>query len=374
MIVFECIPVFYIFFLFLFFLSDLSKKIKKYFFSLKKCFMEYAFINFILLFIILLIILIVFVFILKYYFCIKSYVDDILHKTDSIIPSLASTDHEDIIYPDKFPNLNNSNNYSNELSLFLTNTIRSAYHISKHKNKLYPNYVNYIRPIGNNGHLVKIIDNKHKYNTYILSYRGTITARDLLTDLDSVQVKFEGINHKLTKLGIMTHRGFTDYWTESTDDITKLIDDKIIKKHDKLIICGHSLGCASASMTALSLASYGSYFNSVDIILYMFAPPRVGNHTFIENINYYIPDNWAIVNSSDLVTELPPVTLPTIGNNWLYDNWKNRIQLDIQLGSIILNHKLNTYMCGLDEDIECPNEPVWQYDKIKIFNSITTII
>ena len=122
-----------------------------------------------------------------------------------------------------------------------------------------------------------------------------------MTDLDSVQVKFEGINHKLTKLGIMTHRGFTDYWTESTDDITKLIDDKIIKKHDKLIICGHSLGCASASMTALSLASYGSYFNSVDIILYMFAPPRVGNHTFIENINYYIPDNWAIVNSSYLV-------------------------------------------------------------------------
>ncbi len=337
--------------------------------------MEYAFINFVLLFIILLIIIIVFIFILKYYFCIRNYIDDILHKTDLILPSLEPTDDEDIIYPEKCPSIHEHNRYSNELALFLSNTIRSAYHISKNKKSSYPKYIKYIRNIGKNGHLIKIISKYSDNNTYILSYRGTISARDLLADLDSVQVKFEGLNYKLTKSGILTHRGFTDYWTESNEDLIKLINDKIIKKHDKLIICGHSLGCASASMTALSLASYGSYFNSVDMKLYMLAPPRVGNHIFIENINYYMPDNWAIINSSDFVTELPPVTLPTIGNNWLYDNWKNRIQIDIQLGSIISNHKLNTYMCGLDKTIECSTEPIWEYDKIKIFDSfITTTI
>ena len=100
----------------------------------------------------------------------------------------------------------------------------------------------------------------------------------------------------------------------------------------------------------------------------MFAPPRLGNYDFIKEMDHHVSDNWAIINSSDIIPELPPVTLPTIGNNWIYDNWSNKILIDIQYGSIILNHKLSTYICGfnIDDDI-CPHElPKWNRDYIKL--------
>nr|QBK90165.1 MAG: class 3 lipase [Pithovirus LCPAC102] len=335
--------------------------------------MHYSFINFVLLVIIILIIIVILSCIFKQYIIIKGYVNDILDRTKSLIPSIVSIDDDEIIYPDMIPecmNINMLHNvFSKELSIFLSNTIKSSYNISIKQDSYNPDYIEYIKSIGNNGHLIKLINNESSYHTYnsnnhktsniyILSYRGTISNNDLLTDLDSVQIPFIGINNKFNKLGALAHRGFTEYWTEHKQDINNIIDSKLILPNDTLIITGHSLGCSSAAMTALALGS-SSYFRNIKIKLYMFAPPRVGNHIFMEELEHYVPDNWAIINKSDLITELPPVTLPTIGNNWLYDNWKNRIIIDIQLGSILLNHKMSTYICGLDDMHECAVTPIW---------------
>lgn len=316
--------------------------------------MKYSCVNSILLIIILIIIIFVFLIIYQYYVCIKGYVNDILDRTKSFIPPIVSVDEYEISYPTYLPYFEmDDKGFNNQLAVFLAHTIQSAYHKSKKLDPGYPEYVEYIKRIGKNGHLIKI------NQTYVLSYRGTISTNDLLTDLDSVQISFLGINDAFRNSGLMTHRGFTEYWNDSIDEIKSLKSEI----DNELIIVGHSLGCSSAAMTALSLGQY-LYKQGIKIKLYMYAPPRIGNDAFMADLEYYVPDNWAIINSSDLITELPPVTLPTIGSNWLYDNWKHRIQFDIQLGSILLNHKMSTYICGLDNQYECHTSPRWQRQHI----------
>jgi len=121
-----------------------------------------------------------------------------------------------------------------------------------------------------------------------------------------------------------------------------------------ILITGHSLGCACATFTALLLCDY-----TKNIKLYLFAPPRIGNHHFINKLNKDIPDNYAIVNVPDLIPNLPPVTFTTIGNTWLYENFTNKLILDYQLGSISLNHRLDTYACGLNHEQSFCRDPIW---------------
>lgn len=342
--------------------------------------MNFSFINFIILILIILVIIIVLVVIADYYCTIRGYVHSIIDKTRGLIPPMNLDDGNDIYYPEDCPEELSYEYFNKESAIFLGSVLRSTYNISKERDPNLPEYMKLIRKVGNNGYLYKI----NNENNYILSYRGTTSVDDLLTDIDSVQTSYINLKNK-ERSDIKIHRGFYSYWDESRNDLLEIIDDftsynaesseeksssyyttsrfnniysKNIsnnKNNIKLIITGHSLGCSSASLAALSLSSHVRSLHtdkSIDISLYMFAPPRVGNDVFIEELNYYVHKNWAIINSSDIVPELPPVTLPTIGNNWIYDNWSNKIIIDVQYGSILLNHRVGTYICGFIDDEE----------------------
>jgi len=225
----------------------------------------------------------------------------------------------------------------------------SSYNIFGEFSPRLPDDIEYIQNINNTGFVYETKIKGRQIS--IFSFRGTKTGDDVITDLDSVQTE---LNINGYPNNILVHRGFYRLWSPYRDEIKKYIKERCTKR-TVFLVTGHSLGCASALFTALTIA-----VNHSNIQLYMFAPPRVGNHHFINQLNKEVPDNYAIINIPDIIPNLPPVTLSTIGNTWLYENFTNRYVLDYQLGSITLNHRLDTYACGLDDSQELCREPIWK--------------
>ena len=187
----------------------------------------------------------------------------------------------------------------------------------------------------------------------IFSFRGTRTGDDVITDLDSVQSEMSGYPDN-----VLVHRGFYRMWVQYKDEFKTYLKNRV-SDNTIILVTGHSLGCAGAIFTSLLIKNY--FGSSVPFSsLYMFAPPRIGNHHLISKLNQDIPNNYAIINVPDFVPNLPPMTFTTIGNTWLYENFSNRYMLDYQMGSVTLNHRLDTYICGLNEDLEFCKEPVWK--------------
>lgn len=71
-----------------------------------------------------------------------------------------------------------------------------------------------------------------------------------------------------------------------------------------VIVAGHSLGGALATLCATDIrASSG-----ITPVLYTFASPRVGDPVFAGRFNAECPRTWRVVNTEDLITNVPPST------------------------------------------------------------------
>ena len=73
----------------------------------------------------------------------------------------------------------------------------------------------------------------------------------------------------------------------------------------KIIVTGHSLGGALATLCAFEIAANSSTLfagNNLSICCYTFGSPRVGNHAWARLYNSKVPDTWQIINSDDVVT------------------------------------------------------------------------
>jgi hypothetical protein len=71
-------------------------------------------------------------------------------------------------------------------------------------------------------------------------------------------------------------------------------------------ICGHSLGGALATLSALDIAANTKY---TDPTVYTFASPKTGNATFVAAYNHVVPDMYRVANRLDIVPNLPPAPL-----------------------------------------------------------------
>ena len=104
-------------------------------------------------------------------------------------------------------------------------------------------------------------------------------------------------------------------------------------------VAGHSLGAALANLTAMDIALNSGYRTPV---LYTFASPRTGDHSFAGMFNALIAESYRVVNRSDLVPNLPPILpLP-------YEHTNTLFELVEPMGAIQQNvlcaHILSTYL------------------------------
>lgn len=188
--------------------------------------------------------------------------------------------------------------------------------------------------------------------TIWISFRGSFSYTDWKKDLEYKQeplclntdIHFAQTTCPYGKV----HSGFANVYMTFRKELLECI--AIINQGNKnIIVTGHSLGAAVATLVGVDLAQFG-YKN---IAVYNFASPYVGDQSFKELVDDTLKlPVYRIVNMSDIVPALPLSVSPNFdiySNPYIYVHCgisksfqKNRL-------SIVNNHLISVYMEGLEE-------------------------
>jgi triacylglycerol lipase len=176
-------------------------------------------------------------------------------------------------------------------------------------------------------------------NSVLIAIRGTDTLLEWLIDAEFTPRAFQGA----PSAGLVED-GFASVYATLTcvrtgNDVLSLV--KQLPAGTKLTIAGHSLGAAVATLVAVDIAANDP---GVDLTLYTYAPPRIGDTAFVTFFDAHVPMNFRIVNRPDIVPHLPP----------LYDPAGNEIDVDstaypVVAHSLACYHTLTTYLWLLDQ-------------------------
>ena len=125
-------------------------------------------------------------------------------------------------------------------------------------------------------------------------FRGTSSKKDAQNDASIDKVPFIVEGDKV-------HIGFKSSWDAVKDIVIKTIDK--MSGYDKIVVCGHSLGAAVATLCAYNL----SHVYDINIECCTIGSPRVGNKTFKNNYDSRKIKTLRIVHNNDLVTRSPNI-------------------------------------------------------------------
>jgi Lipase (class 3) len=89
----------------------------------------------------------------------------------------------------------------------------------------------------------------------------------------------------------------TQAMTPAKDGLPKIFTNPITS----VMVCGHSLGGALATLLVLDIAVNTPFFPSS----YTYASPRTGDPQFVRTYNHCVPDTTRIANRLDVVPNLP---------------------------------------------------------------------
>jgi triacylglycerol lipase len=176
-------------------------------------------------------------------------------------------------------------------------------------------------------------------DSIIVAFRGTTSQADTISDLIARQTIYPWFDN-----GGNTHYGFTEIYATARMQIINALSKCDFNK--KLIITGHSLGGALATLCALDLA-YNTHF--APPIVYTFGAPRVGDPTFAAAFNQKITFNHRIMIESDLIPLIPPplYKIPLDPKVYHYLHVKGGFVLHFLTDSLSKNHALINYFTVL---------------------------
>lgn len=129
--------------------------------------------------------------------------------------------------------------------------------------------------------------------TLYVVFRGTSSKKDAQNDVSIDKVPF-------IKEGEKVHIGFLSSWNSVKEIILNLIPK--YKNIDKVIVCGHSLGAAVATLCAYNISCV---YEDLRVESCTIGSPRVGNKTFKDNYDLRKIKTFRIVNNNDVVTRSP---------------------------------------------------------------------
>ena len=148
----------------------------------------------------------------------------------------------------------------------------------------------------------------------VLAFRGTQEMRDWTTNLNTKLRNFTIRRAGKTTLSSYkgrVHTGFFLGWAEIERDVLAQLErwqttdntNGVSKPLPPLLITGHSLGGALATMAAAAL-----HENGFDVAgLYTFGQPRVGDLTFSRQLNKNLSGKvFRFINNNDVVPHIPP--------------------------------------------------------------------
>ena len=137
--------------------------------------------------------------------------------------------------------------------------------------------------------------------TYVV-FRGSESRTDWVMNI-MFRFMFEEI---LPESDARAHSGFVYQWHGVRDEITKLLEDHELRK--PLVVCGHSLGGAVATVAALELRAMG-----YTCVLVTYGSPRALNWTAQDMFDKSTIPAYRVTNGADVVTMVPIFMLHHVG-------------------------------------------------------------
>lgn len=143
----------------------------------------------------------------------------------------------------------------------------------------------------------------HHDEVVLISVRGTAEPMDFLRDTDAEQVHFEeGVGK--------AHKGFYEAYKAMSEFVQTYLQQFHINQ--KVIICGHSLGGAIATLLAEALRRSPKKY---DILLYTYGSPRAGDADFVAGAKELA--HHRMVNNNDPIPSVPAPWMNTRKSIWL---------------------------------------------------------
>lgn len=157
-------------------------------------------------------------------------------------------------------------------------------------------------------------------NDVILSFRGTASFKNVLTDIKIFKIIYPKRILWLWKY--KSHKGFAEAYIAIRDELKKALRENI-KKDDEVLITGHSLGGALATIAALDFKRSLKFKN--ELAVYTFGSPKIGNNNFVKVYNKKVKNSFRIVNDEDIVPQAPPGRFDHVDTYVLIDEGKKLI-------------------------------------------------
>lgn len=174
---------------------------------------------------------------------------------------------------------------------------------------------------GDNGFLLEV-----EGDTQYLAFPGSYQFMDWVTDTEFIKAKRENMGS--------LHGGFADTWDLLKHEVMNRLD-----RRKKLILTGHSLGGAVATIAALSLFNEGFEINC----LYTYGSPRVGNAEWKTNFDKSGIVYYRIKNGDDFVTTVPKVFFEHVGQEIKIGKKKWFVLFSL------FDHKMENYLASLEK-------------------------
>ncbi|MCV6636897.1 lipase family protein [Candidatus Albibeggiatoa sp. nov. NOAA] len=176
-----------------------------------------------------------------------------------------------------------------------------------------------------------IVTSKQDGQRYLV-FRGTETASDWAVDIDADQEDY-GLGYG------DAHHGFLKLYRSLEDEMLDVLDS--LEDITQLIVTGHSLGCG---LSTLAIPKLIEQYPNTQLTHYNFASPRVASIPFAEKYNNNGTLTFRVVNTCDLVPQLPSAVF----GKALYQHLGTPINFTAQYGSIEENHDPAHYQYALE--------------------------
>ena len=191
-------------------------------------------------------------------------------------------------------------------------------------------------------------------NILFIAFRGTIKIEEWFQDVQYSQKQFIQPK-KTTDLNQqkamflrniedqpMLHSGFLEVYLNFSEKLLSTIKEL---KPKQIIITGHSLGAAIASICALNLKIL-----NYNCITYTFASPRIGDMNLSNFINKEKITIYNIINTLDIIPTLPPAVSPNFtdeNNPHMYSDYGIPMRFSDNWKSNINNHLMAVYISNI---------------------------
>ena len=142
----------------------------------------------------------------------------------------------------------------------------------------------------------------------------------------------------------LVHGGWIELYNEFNQKLIETLEN-LPPNVNKLVISGHSLGAAIATITLADNNIPTRYH--AQTVCYTFASPRVGDNAFTLSLGVAGRILFRLVNLADIVNDIPTSVMPNKDKPkqpYLYSHGGEMLYFQTQRESLVQNHLLATYL------------------------------